>query len=88
MAKPKKLVAPTNLAIDFAPSPKQYDMWKLLQPECPECSGEVAQKLIGYDAGGNPQYKPYCTTCNNTNIPQLVLGGGAAGKQLLCQPLQ
>ena len=79
MAKPKKLVPPENLNIDFAPSPKQYELWKLLQPECPTCGGEVSQKLIGYDVGGNPQYKPYCSKCLNTNIPQMMLGGGSAG---------
>lgn len=75
----KKLKAPESLKIDFCPSPKQYELWKLLQPECPLCSGEVEQMLIGYDANHNPRYKPYCKCCNNQNIPQLVLGGGAAG---------
>ena len=88
MAKPKKLVAPDNLNIDFIPSPKQYELWKLLQPECPLCGGTIKQRLVGHDTGGNEQYKPYCTKCNNTNIPQLILGGGAAGKQIHCQPLQ
>lgn len=31
----KKLKAPESLKIDFCPSPKQYELWKLLQPECP-----------------------------------------------------
>lgn len=75
----KKLKAPESLKIDFCPSPKQYELWKLLQPECPLCGGEVDQMLIGYDANHNPRYKPYCKRCNNQNIPQLVLGGGAAG---------
>ena len=75
----KKLKAPESLKIDFCPSPKQYELWKLLQPECPLCGGEVEQMLIGYDANHNPRYKPYCKRCNNQNIPQLVLGGGAAG---------
>ncbi|MFR9543936.1 MAG: phage portal protein, partial [Rikenellaceae bacterium] len=65
MAKPKKLVAPESLLIDFAPSPKQYELWKLLQPDCPICSGEIAQRHIGYDAGGNAQYTPYCANCGN-----------------------
>lgn len=75
----RKLKAPENLKIDFCPSPKQYELWKLLQPECPLCGGEVEQMLIGYDANRNPRYKPYCTRCKNENIPQMVLGGGAAG---------
>ena len=79
MAKPKKLVAPDNLKIDFAPSAKQYELWKLLQPECPLCAGGISQELVGHDAGGNAQYKPYCTKCYNRNTPQLILGGGAAG---------
>lgn len=78
-----RLKAPKNLKIDFSPSPKQYELWKLLQPECPLCGGEVQQKLIGYDANMNPQYKPFCSKCGNNNIPQLILGGGAAGKQSL-----
>lgn len=81
MGKHRKLTAPTNLHIDFSPSPKQYELWKLLQPECPLCGGHVRQQLVGYDNSGNPQYKPFCCKCNNSNIPQLILGGGAAGKQ-------
>lgn len=53
----KKLVPPKNLHIDFKPSPKQYELWKLLQPECPLCGGEIEQKLIGYDTNHNPKYK-------------------------------
>ena len=43
------------------------------------CGGEIEQKPIGYDQFGNQQFKPHCTQCDNTNIPQLILGGGAAG---------
>ncbi len=28
---------------------------------------------------GQPQYKPECTRCKNRDLPQLILGGGAAG---------
>ena len=84
----KKLIPPKNLHIDFKPSPKQYELWTLLQPECPISGGEIEQKLIGYDANHNPKYKPHCIKCGNSNIPQLVLGGGAAGKRFLCQPIQ
>lgn len=75
----RKLVAPKNLNINFSPSLRQYELWKLLQPECPICGGEIQQKLIGYDVNRNPQYKPFCINCQNENIPQLILGGGAAG---------
>ena len=62
------------------PSPKQYELWKLLQPDyCPHCGGHISQKLVGHDIKGNPQYKPYCTQCGSTDLPQLILGGGAAG---------
>jgi len=77
----KKLSAPQGLNIDFNPSAKQYELWKLLQPECHLCGGHIGQKLIGVDRNNNAQYKPYCLNCGNTNIPQLILGGGAAGKQ-------
>lgn len=75
-----KLKAPQNLQIDFKPSPRQYELWKLLQPNyCPHCGGEIIQALIGYDPQGNPQYKPQCQKCKSRNLPQLILGGGAAG---------
>ncbi|MGL5690413.1 MAG: phage terminase large subunit [Bacteroidales bacterium] len=75
-----KLRAPSNIIIDFAPSPKQYELWKLLQPDyCPLCEGNIEPKLVGYDAQMNPQYKPTCCDCGNTDLPQLILGGGAAG---------
>lgn len=79
MGKQRKLRAPDNLHIDFTPSPKQYELWKLLQPECPKCGGAVRQQLVGYDANHNAQYKPFCYQCGHSNIPQLILGGGAAG---------
>lgn len=75
-----RLKAPNNIHIDFQPSFRQYELWKLLQPNfCPACGGEIEQVLIGYDAKHNPQYKPQCKACNNRNLPQLILGGGAAG---------
>ena len=75
-----RLKAPRNLHIDFSPSPRQYELWKLLQPNyCPYCGGEVEQVLIGYDQQGNPQYKPQCVKCHSQNLPQLILGGGSAG---------
>lgn len=74
------LKPPKSLNIDFAPSARQYELWKLLQPDyCPECGGRLYQKQIGVDKNGNPQYKPTCKECGNMNIPQLILAGGAAG---------
>lgn len=75
-----KLIPPQNVRIDFQPSPRQYELWKLLQPDfCPECGGGIEQVLVGYDPQGNPQYKPECVRCHNRNLPQLILGGGSAG---------
>ena len=74
------LKAPKNLVINLQPSPKQYELWKLLQPVfCPHCGGQIEQVLIGYDAKGNAQYKPQCNVCHSQDLPQLILGGGAAG---------
>lgn len=75
-----RLKAPKNLRIDFSPSPRQYELWKLLQPNCcPHCGGEIEQVLVGYDPQRNPQYRPQCKHCKAQNLPQLILGGGAAG---------
>lgn len=74
------LVAPEKLIIDIKPSERQYELWKNLQPDyCPECGGHIVQKKTGFNRNGNPQYKPVCDSCANENIPQLILGGGAAG---------
>lgn len=76
------LKPPKNLTINLTPSPKQYELWKLLQPDyCPHCGGNIEQILIGHDGKGNPQYKPQCNKCHTQDLPQLILGGGAAGKQ-------
>ena len=75
-----KLKAPENLHIDFSPSAKQYELWKLLQPNsCQLCNGEIEQILVGYDLQHNPRYKPQCIRCHNQDLPQLILGGGSAG---------
>lgn len=71
--------APSNLKIDFAPSTRQYEVWKNLQPECPLCGGNVVQVQNGVDRNGNPTYTSVCEHCGNDNIPQIILGGGAAG---------
>lgn len=84
-----RLKAPRSLEIAFQPSPRQYELWKLLQPNyCPNCGGEIEQVLIGADPQGNPRFKPQCVRCRSQNLPQLILGGGAAGKLNLCQPAQ
>lgn len=75
----RTLVPPTNLHIDFSPSPKQYELWKALQPECHLCGGEIKNVYIGDDDKGNKRYMPECSSCGNRNIPQMILGGGAAG---------
>ena len=84
-----RLKPPKQIHIDFKPSARQYELWKLLQPNfCPNCGGGIEQVLIGYDQNKNPQYKPQCVKCGTRNLPQLILGGGAAGKGIHCQPIQ
>lgn len=76
----KKLVAPKKLNIDFKPSPRQYELWKALQPNyCDKCGGSLEMKLVGYDGEGHEIYKPVCSKCGNEDIPNMVLSGGAAG---------
>ena len=62
---------------DFPPPaapPRQYELWKLLQPNyCPHCGGEIEQILVGYDPQRNPQYKPQCKQCRSQNLPQFIL---------------
>lgn len=77
------LKPPKQLVIDFAPSERQYELWKLLSPDyCPHCGGQIEQVYIGKDLKGNPQYKPQCINCKSQDLPQMILGGGAAGKRL------
>ena len=84
-----KLKIPRNIRIEFSPSPRQFELWKLLQPDCcPHCGGGIEQVPAGYDAQHNPRYKPQCVKCRSQDLPQLILGGGAAGKPDLCQPVQ
>ncbi|MBR6130876.1 MAG: phage terminase large subunit [Bacteroidales bacterium] len=76
----KGLQAPKNLVIDFKPSPRQYELWKMLQPDyCPHCGGHIIQVRDGVDEKGNPRFVPQCDTCGTRDLPQLILGGGAAG---------
>lgn len=89
----KKLIQPKHLNIDIKPSPRQYELWKCLQPECPDCGGEVKNTFIGIDEHGNRKFVPECSGCGSRNIPQMILGGGAAGggkfidyQSLICTP--
>lgn len=51
-----------------------------MQPDhCPHCGGSIENVFVGYDRDGHPQYKPQCTKCGSQNLPQIILGGGAAG---------
>lgn len=79
MGYDSKLKPPVSLRIDYAPSSKQYEVWKSLQPECPYCGGEIIQQIHGVDLKGQPTYHPICKHCGTTNIPQFILMGGAAG---------
>lgn len=75
----KKLVAP-NTNIDFKPSPRQFELWKALQPNsCDKCGGKLTMKMIGYDEEGHEIFKPVCSNCGNEDIPNMVLAGGSAG---------
>lgn len=74
-----KLKAPSGLTINYTPSAKQYEVWKCLQPECPECGGEIVQVKHGFDKYGNATYHPKCSKCGLMDIPQTILCGGAAG---------
>lgn len=76
----KGLKAPMGLTINFKPSPRQYEMWKLLQPNCcPHCGGEIEVVQSGLDERGKPKYSPQCKKCKTRHLPRFILGGGAAG---------
>lgn len=76
----KKLYKPRGLTINFAPSERQMDVWNTIQPNrCDKCGGELEMKLTGYDSHNNPIHEPTCKNCGNTDIPENILMGGAAG---------
>ena len=75
----KKLVQP-RIRIDFSPSERQMELWNTLQPNrCDKCGGTLEMRKYGYDIKGNPMFQATCVKCGNTDIPEQVLGGGAAG---------
>ena len=75
-----KLERPRGLTINFSPSERQYELWNALQPNrCDKCGGSLEMKANGTDAKGHPIYQATCTKCGNTDIPEQILGGGAAG---------
>lgn len=76
----KKLTAPKGLVINFAPSERQMEVWNTIQPNrCDKCGGELTMTQTGFDSHGNPIHEPTCKCCGNTDIPENVLMGGAAG---------
>lgn len=82
-----KLERPRGLTINFSPSERQYELWNALQPNrCDKCGGELEMLPNGTDAKGHTVYQATCKKCANTDIPEQVLGGGAAGKITHCQP--
>ena len=73
-------LVPPNVKITFKPSERQYEVWNALQPNrCDKCGGKLRMVETGVDANGNKLYAPQCEDCGNFDIPERVLGGGAAG---------
>lgn len=76
----KDLEAPNQNTINIVPSPEQWEMYKYLLPNrCPHCGGEITHVPIGDDGKGNQRFKPQCAKCGSSKLPQIILGGGAAG---------
>ena len=76
----KRLVEP-HVTINFAPSERQMELWEVLQPaKCDKCGGKIEMRQHGVDERGIPVHEATCVKCGNTDIPEQILGGGAAGK--------
>ena len=66
--------------INCEPSYKQFLVWQMLEPNrCDKCGSELEMRPVGYDNNGNVIKKPFCKKCGTSDIPRLVLYGGAAG---------
>ena len=75
-----RLERPRGLQITFKPSERQLELWNALQPNhCDKCGGKLVMKPNGFDKNGHQVYQAACEKCGNTDIPEQVLGGGAAG---------
>ena len=75
-----KKLEPFTGKIDFHPSYRQYLVMQMLEPNhCDKCGGELEMRTIGFDSSGNPIKKPFCKNCSTTDIPRLILFGGAGG---------
>lgn len=71
---------PFTGSINFEPSYKQYLVWQQLEPNrCDKCGGSLVMKPVGTDNNGNLIKKPFCSKCGTSDIPRLILYGGAAG---------
>lgn len=80
------LVPPMNLSVNFKPSPKQYELWKCLEPNsCNKCGGAIV-RVPTKDESVVTGFVPACEKCGNKDIPQVILGGGAAGGGKACSP--
>lgn len=76
----KKLYKPKGLTINFAPSERQMEVWNTIQPNrCDKCGGQLEMRQTGFDSHGNAIHEPTCKCCGNTDIPENILMGGAAG---------
>lgn len=74
-----RLEKPKGLKIDFKPSARQLELWYALQPNsCDKCHGELEMKPNGFDKNGHQVYQPTCKKCGNTDIAEMLLGGGSA----------
>lgn len=59
---------------------RQYELWNALQPNrCDKCGGTLEMRPCGFDREGHEVFKPTCSQCGNTDIPEQILGGGSAG---------